>query len=85
MNKKWIPVIVAVISLFGLGGAAVYNIQIGDTNISESNIETNIEEGDTTINIGDIISDGLVDRATITIICLQDPIPKAYITACAER
>lgn len=84
MNKKWIPIIVAIIGLIPiLGGGAATNwtFQIGDnTVITDSSQETTItNEGD--INIGgDIISEG-----ALILICLQDPIPEEYITACENR
>ncbi len=82
MNKKWIPVIIALISLIPiLGGGAATNwtFQIGDnTTISDSSQETTIT------NEGDIIVD-IKEDLLLTGICLMEPIPEEYVTACAER
>lgn len=78
MNKKWIPVVVAIIGIIPIagGGAATnWTFQIGDnTNIDSHDVTT----GDTIF--GDIGSDIALD-----IWCLQDPIPDQYIKACKER
>ncbi len=83
MNKKWIPVIVAIIGLLGAGGA-VYNIQIGDsTVITDSSTEsTVITDARTYVNTltGEIVGEG-----ALIVICLQNPIPEGYVQACAER
>jgi UDP-3-O-[3-hydroxymyristoyl] glucosamine N-acyltransferase len=87
MNKKWIPVIVAIVGIIPIagGGAATnWTFQIGDNTVitDSSNTETTVNEGDT---IFGSLTDDIIERAVKAGACLQDPIPPEYQKACAER
>ncbi len=82
MNKKWIPIIVALISIIpiGAGGQATNWTFDFSTNISGDTISS----GNTITNEGDIIIDIKEDIALVAI-CLMSPIPEEYIQACEDR
>lgn len=87
MDKKWIPVIVAVIGTIGgiVGGgeATNWSFQVGDN--TNTVVDQSQASGDTTINEGDTFFGDIKEEAILTAICLQDPIPEEYQKACSER
>jgi hypothetical protein len=82
MNKVWIPVIVALISIIPLGGGAATNwtFQIGDN----TNIENTETSGDSITNFFGEIGEGVVKEGTLAYICTQNTIPSTHTEACEQ-